>query len=576
MSDSIIYDMAEQTQGSPNIFLKKDWLSILDNQNNSYAGNQCVIETSALSNNNKYLNYREAYLSVPLLLTLSAPTASAVPVFAPATAASSADWAVGLKNWYGSIIHSISVDMGGSTIIQQTSFVNMWNAFKLLTTLSFNDIHTQGASIGFYPDTAGSVSFTTAVLTGGIGTQNNNNAGAAIIPHGTLNQLEISNEGLTQRQKYWNFDPDGLTMLNGDAFSTLISTSNLTNSYKSYIFNKISGVATTNPGVWQAAIMATIKLKHLHNFFEKIPLAKGLFFRMTLTLNQPSVQFTSAAAGGNLTLVGVSVPSGGVSPLMIASAVAGSGGVAAFPVNTNAGNNPYTLSLAVGASVLNSTQAGTAGVAQGPLAKGIQLYVPAYSFSPMFESAYLSSPVKNIVYTDIYQYLVPGITTGQNINQLITNGISSLKSVLCIPFYTAAANGGIDPILSPYDPAGCGPTSPFCLLGNFNIVVSGQNSIYNSQRYSYEAFNHNLYGCNSTNGGQTDGLTSGLLSQFDFETEYSYYYVNVGRMLDIEQSVPKSVSVIGTNYSAKTINLYVFCEYGVQVGIDLLTGARTQ
>jgi len=573
MSDSIIYDMAEQTQGSPNIFLKKDWLSILDNQNNSYTGNQCVIETSALSNNNKYLNFREAYLSVPILMTLTAPTATASP-FAPAAAATSADWAVGLKNWYGSVIHSISVDLGGSTIIQQTSFANMWNAFKLLTTLSFNDIHTQGASIGFFPDTAGSVSYTSAVLTGGIGTQNNNNAGAVIIPTGVLNQLEISNDGYTQRQKYWNFDPEAATMIGGDLFSSLISTANLNNSYKSYIFNKISGVANTNPGVWQAHIMATIKLKHIHNFFEKIPLAKGLFFRMTLTLNQPSVQFSSAAAGGNLTLVGVSVPSGGVSPLMITSAVASSGGVAAFPVNTGA--TTYTLSLAVGAQVLNSTQAGTTGVGQGPLARGVQLYIPAYSFSPMFESAYLSSPVKNIVYTDIYQYLIPGITAGQNINQLITNGISSLKSVLCIPFYTAAANGNIDPILSPYDPAGCGPTSPFCLLGNFNVVVSGQNAIYNSQMRSFEAFNHNLYGCHSTNGGQTDGLTSGLLSQFDFETEYCYYYVNVGRMLDIEQSVPKSVSIIGTNYSAKAINMYVFAEYGVQVGIDILSGARTQ
>jgi len=573
MSDSIIYDMAEQTQGSPNIFLKKDWLSILDNQNNSYTGNQCVIETSALSNNNKYLNFREAYLSVPILMTLTAPTATASP-FAPAAAATSADWAVGLKNWYGSVIHSISVDLGGSTIIQQTSFANMWNAFKLLTTLSFNDIHTQGASIGFFPDTAGSVSYTSAVLTGGIGTQNNNNAGAVIIPTGVLNQLEISNDGYTQRQKYWNFDPEAATMIGGDLFSSLISTANLNNSYKSYIFNKISGVANTNPGVWQAHIMATIKLKHIHNFFEKIPLAKGLFFRMTLTLNQPSVQFSSAAAGGNLTLVGVSVPSGGVSPLMITSAVASSGGVAAFPVNTGA--TTYTLSLAVGAQVLNSTQAGTTGVAQGPLARGVQLYIPAYSFSPMFESAYLSSPVKNIVYTDIYQYLIPGITAGQNINQLITNGISSLKSVLCIPFYTAASNGNIDPILSPYDPAGCGPTSPFCLPGNFNVVVSGQNAIYNSQMRSFEAFNHNLYGCHSTNGGQTDGLTSGLLSQFDFETEYCYYYVNVGRMLDIEQSVPKSVSIIGTNYSAKAINMYVFAEYGVQVGIDILSGARTQ
>jgi hypothetical protein len=573
MSDSIIYDMAEQTQGSPSIFLKKDWLSILDNQNNSYAGGQCVVETSALSNNNKYLNYREAYFSVPLLMTLTAPVATA-SFFAPNTTASSADWAVGLKNWYGSVIHSISVDMGGSTIIQQTSFCNMWNAFKLLTTLSFNDILIQGASIGFYPDTAESVGFYGTAAVGGIGTQNNNNAGSVIVPTGFWNQLGISNEGLTQRQKYWNLDPDGLTITTSSAaFSTLISTANLTASYKSYIFNKITGTASV-PGVWQCHIMATIKLKHVHNFFEKIPLAKGLYFRITLTLNQPSVQFTSAAAGGALTLSSVSVPSGGVSPLMIASAAAGSGGAAAFPVNTGA--TTYTLSLAVGASVLNSTQSTTAGVTTGPLARGIQLYIPAYSFSPMFESAYLSSPVKNIVYNDIYQYLISNVATNANINQLITNGISSLKSVLLVPFYTATENSAIDPILSPYDPAGCGPTSPFCLLGNLNFVISGQNAIYNSQRYSFEAFNHNLYGCNSVNGGQTDGLCSGLISQFDFETEYCYYYANVGRMLDIEQSVPKSVSIIGTNYSAKAINIYVFCEYGVQVGIDLLTGARTQ
>jgi len=69
---------------------------------------------------------------------------------------------------------------------------------------------------------------------------------------------------------------------------------------------------------------------------------------------------------------------------------------------------------------------------------------------------------------------------------------------------------------------------------------------------------------------------SGLISQFDFETSYSYYYVNVSRALEIEQSVPKSVSIVGTNYSAKAINLYVFCEYRVQIALNLLTGERTQ
>ena len=72
----------------------------------------------------------------------------------------------------------------------------------------------------------------------------------------------------------------------------------------------------------------------------------------------------------------------------------------------------------------------------------------------------------------------------------------------------------------------------------------------------------------------TDGLTSGLIDQKQFEMGYCYYYVNVGRMLPVEEAVPKSVNVLGTNMSSKAIDLFVFIEYGVEVSIDILTGAR--
>jgi hypothetical protein len=45
-------------------------------------------------------------------------------------------------------------------------------------------------------------------------------------------------------------------------------------------------------------------------------------------------------------------------------------------------------------------------------------------------------------------------------------------------------------------------------------------------------------------------------------------------MLPVEQSVPKSVQILGTNYSTMPLDLWVFIEYGVQVSIDVLTGAR--
>jgi len=157
---------------------------------------------------------------------------------------------------------------------------------------------------------------------------------------------------------------------------------------------------------------------------------------------------------------------------------------------------------------------------------------------------------------------------------LASNGIADIKSVCIIPFYNSASNGTIQPIQSPFDSAGGGTTSPMCLLGNFNVVISGQNAIYNTQRWTWEQWLNQLNGQNAVNGGMTDGVTSSLISQLDFESSYCYYYVNVERMLPVEKSVPKSVAIIGQNLTAKALDFYVFIEYGASVDIDILTGSR--
>ena len=95
-------------------------------------------------------------------------------------------------------------------------------------------------------------------------------------------------------------------------------------------------------------------------------------------------------------------------------------------------------------------------------------------------------------------------------------------------------------------------------ISNFNIHISGQNAIYNMQRYTFEEWNNQLYGQNAVNGGLTDGLTSGLIDFHGFQTSYSYYYVNVERMLPVEQSVPKSVQILGQNLGSLPLNLLIF------------------
>ena len=580
-ADKLVFDLSQEVEGSAQVFVKKDWLNILDNQNGNYSSNQCVIDTSQLSNSNKYMSYREAFLATPMLLTVASQTLATAGNFAPAAAATSSDHAIGLKSWFGSMIHSVTLDLQGSTVIQQTPFVNMWNSFKLMTSLSWADVCTEGASIGFYPDDPLSWGYYNADTPAGRGVCNNTNFGAAA--GGALQAVvsaahnryrsELGNRGLLARQHYINYDVDGDS--GTGTYAGLLTAAASSTLWKSYVSNKISGVNAANQGVFQISIMGMIYLRHIHSFFNYMPLLKGIFMKLTLNLNNTTIAFTSAGGANTAySLTSVQNAVGGVCPLMLASKLADNGGAVAFGANT------YRANISVGARCLDTTLASTAGVAEGTLARSIYLYVPSFSFNPVFESAYLSSPIKTIKYTDLYQYQINNIAPQGQINALVTNGIAGIQSVLALPFYSASTNGvlaggaTLPAYQSPFDPAGCGPTSPLCLLNNFNVVVSGQNSIYNSIRYSWETWTQQVAGCNSVNGGLIDGLTSGLIDQLGFEMEYCYHYVNCSRMLPIEQNVPKSISIIGQNQSAQTIDLMVFVEYTSEISIDSLSAAR--
>jgi hypothetical protein len=614
MSDKLVFDLAQEVEGSPNVFVRKDWVNILDNNNQNYNNNQSIIDTSQLSNSNKYMSYREAYLQIPMLitvaegtgLTLTNVTGAALTGagFLPATAASSLDYGVGLKNWFGQIIHSFTLDYNGTTIVQQTPYINMWNSFKLMTSLSYNDLTTQGPTIGFYPDSSLSWSWNpngTNSLNGN-GVTNNTNTLLGIDVTGQFNNFESNrgNDGYLLRQTHINFDIDG-PLGAASTYGTLLQggISSLQSVWKSYVSRKINSSVLSaasdivgNRGVLQYSVLATVYLKHVHSFFNMCPLLKGVFMKMTMNLNNSTstIQVNASSAGaGNLapafiTCTNVTNSLGGVNPLMISSADPNQGNAVIFPVGTTtaAGSASKTIkyNVSVGSVCLDTNMTSeNSNIGLGTLSKSIYLYVPAYTFNPVFEQAYLSNPIKSIKYTDVYQYQVINVQPNQPQTSLLTNGIANVKSVLVLPFYNASgANSGfvsgIPVFQSPFDPAGTGPTSPMCWLTNFNIQVSGQNAIYNMERYNFEQFNNQLYGCNAVNGGLTDGITSGLINRQDFDMEYSYYYVNIERMLPVEQSVPKSIQLLCQNLSSRNLDLYCFIEYGNEVSIDILTGSR--
>jgi hypothetical protein len=569
--DSIVYEISSSDYKRENIFLSKNWLSTIDLNNGVYSTNQMVIDSSAISNSNRFIGYREGIVVCPLTLTLSCTSNSAN--FAPATTASSLDWTLGLKNWFGTLIHSQSLELSGSTIVQTTPFQSMYQNFSLLSALNYGDVSVLGVSLGFWPDTSLALAYcpTTATVHG-IGVCNNQNlpvAGGAV--SGSWNTYETFNQGLYKRQQFINMDPEGLTnLVSGSAWSTLMSKDNMKLMYKSYVYNKVNGTgAGSGFGVIQHQVIASIRLRDLHDFWEKIPLAKGLFFKLTLNLNQTSVQFTTSA-GKAMSIDSVVSPQGGISPLMIASADTSNGGVG-LPASLS-----FIASIAVGADCINTTQRTGTGLVSGAV-RNCQLIVPAYQMNPVFESSYLSNPIRKITYDDIYSYQVLNIGANSgNFNQLLTNGISGLKSILVVPIHSpAAVNGNISPLLSPFDPAGGGPSSPLVFLNNFQVTVSGQNQIYNTQVSGFQNFWQNLNGCRCVNANQIDGMSgNGLLNQLDFETEYCYFYVDISRGLPIEANVAKSVSISGTNLSALNVDLYCFLVYETSISINLFTGLR--
>jgi hypothetical protein len=503
-----------------------------------------------------------------------------------------------------------------------------------MTSLSLDDINTQGATIGFYPDDALSWSYqVTGTSASGEGVCNNTNYDTPNTVCGQFNSFKSAggNEGYYRRQTLINFDTVGIVA--GNSASSVyygnlvagglpaggisaVSATNLAtaptgsttfnNVWKSYISAKVAPTVGSTLGYIQYSVVATIYLKHIHSFFNMCPLLKGVFMKMTMNLNNTSSTVVATTANPNagaytvftagsvlsLTCSSVSNPLGGVNPLMVSSgliptgvtsALSCNGGIPMFSGATSTGaagavSNTLIHNISVGATCLDNTIRGLVpALGLGQLSKSIYLYVPAYTFNPVFEQAYLSSPVKSIKYTDVYQYQVINQASNQPFTQLLTNGIANVKSVLVLPFYNSANNGiasGIPSFQSPFDPAGTGPTSPLCGITNFNIQVSGQNAIYNMERYNFEQFNNQLYGQNAVNGGLTDGITSGLIDRQKFDMEYCYYYVNVERMLPVEHSVPKSIQLLGQNTSSLRVDYYCFIEYGNEISIDILTGAR--
>lgn len=569
MLDEYLYNASSTPQVSSQDMTDKEILFVQDSNGGSYSG-QFVIETSSLANSGKFLAYSESYLEIPFVVSLQA-----------SVTLTGADnlingFMVGLKNGHHQLIDSIQVDMGNTNVVQLQPYTNYHVSYKLNTELSNSDVKKYGDVMGFSLDNACSATWSAGASSSGDGTSNNRlsqsnltaaNTVAATNWRTTLDEGTV-NSGFYERQKNKALDLQpaigAINVGTGWGANPGINTTALANQVaKSYLTSSaVAGVGN----VWQWVIVATIRMRDLCDFFDKIPLLRGVFLRATVNYNSVLGTITTVAAGPTMIQTSLTQLSGRTNPLMVASAAFGN------PSNLGvAGGGGGVWSIACGIGRTSSP----ASTVTPPIS-AVRWYVPAYMMNPLKEEQYMTmNKYKTITYKDIYNYNVLSVSAGGSFNAIITNGIVNPKKVVVIPIFNNAAGNAATNALNPAQsfwdtvPAS---TSPLSALTNFNVQISGQNMFQQNELYDFQQF-LDEHARTGINGGAFDtGIQSGLIGFKEWTHNYRYYVCDVSRRLPAENNVPKSVVISGTNGCGKILDLFCFVEFERKLLVDLETG----
>lgn len=192
---------------------------------------------------------------------------------------------VGMKNGFYQLVNSIIVSYGNTNVVQLQEFTNMYINFKALTTWSQDDLAKYGASLGFHPDTASSYAYnddgTSNAHTTGNGLTNNTVAMTTLPTLAATGFVgESVNNGFLERLRVTGFDAsagmDGVIAKMSPVLKTIPKTVG-----KSYYTTTGTGVDK----IYYWNVMATIRLRDLHNFFENIPIIKGGLLNIVINYN---------------------------------------------------------------------------------------------------------------------------------------------------------------------------------------------------------------------------------------------------------------------------------------------------
>jgi len=553
MADEYTFAKSLAPQDTDFEFDTRQFIYIPDQNNSSYPNGQVQFDLAGLSNSGKFIDWSQSFIQVPLVLNVN----SSAGAFSGTSAEN--NFAASLKNHVYQLVHSMDIQLSNNSICNLTSFSNLDINYKILNKMSTEEIENLAPTILFGKDTAESITYTSAASASGLGEQNN------VIDETALSTANgwgyTQNKGRAERMKYTSFDPDSTQATN---FTTAQLTGNVGKNYMTK--------TTTNITYY---VLATLRLKDLHDVFDKLPLIRGAYFRITLNLNtQCKATHTLGGTGTTYDSITVQSPNN-VLPFMLSPL--GNGFVAGGT------STEIVASLGISKSLVPD------GTFSHPTMNQCRLYACAYTMSPVYEEKYFSMvPTKRVLYNDILTFQELNVAPSANVNWLITNGVSRARYLIIYPMISSVLNGsnplknassfsaGVacgTPMNSPF--SSCpGTTAPYANISNFNILLSGSALFQSNIQYKFEQFLEENRSSVGLNGGMTSGMSSGLIGASDFEAGYGFVYVDLSRKISqASDDISRSIQAVFTNNSSSAMDYYCVVGYEREIVVSTSTGS---
>jgi hypothetical protein len=588
-------------------YVSKQWNFIQDINGGIYSNNGLSLvqfDLASIYNSTNLIAPDSMFLAIPITYVSAFVNNNGTPALVAPNNTNLAGWATtALKNGYFNLVHGADVAINGKTVQQYQPYTNAYVGFKLLSSMSQDDLKTMGYSLGMgeFIDNPQSLVFNGSAVSVGAGTfPNLTNITGGVGGNGISNNKPFSlgtsdfldqasagvqnantyNNGLQSRMKkvvdttqagQYLFGASGTA---GTSYITNVD--NIKKEFKPYYTINSTNYATYYD-------VAIIRLGDIFDSFKQLPLMKKLDSQMRFYINTGTVvsDLSGNATGVSTGLMATSYSSNtfvGTCPLM-------QNCLTLYPSN----GTDKTISMASGLFIGTATATSiTAGLYTGlNLATGAQshfmpscrIYYPQVQLKPERLIPYISeNRAKKVVFTDFLTNTISAISAGSSASSLIQSGVSNIRGILILPFISSSTNGtmgtasGITTFaqyLSPFDTAPM-TSAPISLL-NLQVSVGGVNQLANTLNYGWENFIEQVTIYEKLNALDY-GVSCGLISENYWNQAYKAYYVDLSRANEADLLTPRNVNISFTNNSLQTIDCLVFTEYFKEAVLDVETG----